>query len=135
VTLEKDQLRSPSQKWSLHPRVLYTALRERTLCPAVFLSFFSLSFLNSFNCLGSFEQVEYLSDFKTKLMEINWPKNAALKETKVISLTTGRAQDVQNRSVYPLDMALGSKLEIDYQRLSFGDWVQPLIPRWFQSTQ
>lgn len=48
---------------------IIAGLRNDQLCPATFLVFTVLSFLNDFQCFGSFVQVEYLTKFKATLIE------------------------------------------------------------------
>ncbi len=73
----------------LTPKNLKEKLENGTLCPATILTFTVLSFLNGFQCLGSFAQVEYLTKFKEnykKMREITFPDLESIPTT---SLTTG----------------------------------------------
>lgn len=67
---------------------LQKRLQDRTLCPATILTFTILTFLNDFKCLGSFMQVEYLSDFKEKWIQTELLKDIDSVKTK--NLSTGQ---------------------------------------------
>lgn len=54
-----DKQRYPADRIALHQ-----ALTQKKLCPGTLLVFTIFSFLNEFQCLGSFVQVEYLTRFK-----------------------------------------------------------------------
>jgi len=55
------------EKYPHDPATLQQELRNRKLCPATFLTFFILTFMNNFACIGSFVQIEYLHNFKEQL--------------------------------------------------------------------
>lgn len=73
---------------NLSPENLREKLLDNSLCPATVLTFTILSFLNDFKCLGSFMQVEYLTDFKNKWQECGLIGEVEHVQTK--NLSTGQ---------------------------------------------
>lgn len=67
---------------------MITALRDNKLCPGTLLVFTALSFLNDFQCLGSFVQVEYLTRFK-ELWQSSGLLTRDITNVPTASLTTG----------------------------------------------
>jgi len=84
---EGDHQSFPPDKESLKK-----ALQNDRLCPGTFLVFFIFVFLNDFQCFGSFVQVEYLSRFKEKILELNLfstEEKGYISHVPTYSLTTG----------------------------------------------
>lgn len=67
---------------------LMRGLEEKKLCPGTFLVFTALSFLNEFQCFGSFVQVEYLTNFKNMWNELGLLPHD-ISHVRTDSLTTG----------------------------------------------
>ncbi|MFT5359758.1 MAG: hypothetical protein ACI88L_000218 [Candidatus Paceibacteria bacterium] len=81
----------------LSPEELRKKLIDGTLCPATILTFTILSFLNDFKCLGSFMQVEYLSEFKNK-----WQASGLLGDVSLVktsNLSTGEFENFTETSL------------------------------------
>jgi len=62
--LRENRLEGQNYSMNMEEEKLVQMLQERTLCPGLFIGFSVLVYLNGLNCLGSFEQVEYLARFK-----------------------------------------------------------------------
>lgn len=93
-----------------HDRVaLQQALRNDELCPGTFLVFTIFAFLNEFQCLGSFVQVEYLSRFKEMILKIDIfaEYTNRIETTPTNTLTTGMFPD--NPMFKMLDIVMQDK--------------------------
>lgn len=115
----------------LEPASLQDALCFQRLCPAPFLTFLILVFLNGFKCLGSFQQVEYLADYKRKFLDLGWPHAPGIESTETDGLTCGRLFDEEQSAVFPLDVALGRSLIFSSQQ-SLWDWMTPILSKMLQ---
>ncbi|MFT5280803.1 MAG: hypothetical protein ACI9AR_000239 [Flavobacteriaceae bacterium] len=91
----------------LAPDFLKEKLLSQELCPATILTFTVLSFLNGFQCFGSFAQVEYLTDFKKKYEQMSLLNIPHLDSVPTMSLTTGMFP--KNKELSPLSVLLGDK--------------------------
>lgn len=94
------------------PEQLIELLETNVICPGQWLLFFILVFLNGLQCLGSFNQVEYLQNYCLKLQDLQsyFPLQLDSFENK---LTTGRLID-EGSEVWPFDyLILGKKIDID----------------------
>ncbi len=121
-------LKGPQHQLSLTPETIIEALQTGKLCPGVFLTFTVLSFLNGFKCLGSFEQIEYLSQFQEKWRHLEFFDRKTIEGVQTDGLTTGRFVDEAGVPVFPLDLVLGTKWFFpDNMRMQ--DLVEPLLPR------
>ena len=98
-------LESPSCKISLDPETLARELKGR-LCPGLITGFFIFSFLNHFQCLGSFAQIEYLPLYRDKFAKFPFLKKYNIKKSKAGLTTGGFPFDV---NLHVLDVALGEK--------------------------
>ncbi|MGK0289216.1 MAG: hypothetical protein ACI86H_000647 [bacterium] len=87
---------------------LIQALEEQSVCPSVFLLFFILRFLNGIHCLGSFNQIEYLENYRKAWQSLNFPWNLDLTPDGSQTLTTGRML-WKDELIYPLDWAFQNK--------------------------
>ncbi|MBN9343914.1 MAG: hypothetical protein BGO76_00240 [Caedibacter sp. 38-128] len=103
-------------------------LKNRELCPGLFLTFLSLTFINQFQCLGGFNQVKYLSKFRNVLSTIDLFKIYDIETIPTDSLIAGRMIDEEGREVYPLDIILGSEVNLNPSR-SLGQFATSLILR------
>jgi len=92
---------------------LAAALAARELCPAVWTSFFVLRFVLGLKCLGSFNQVGYLENFRLQLLDSKLTPHLQL-DAQVDDLTTGRLFGPDGKPVWPLDQVLsGQQLSVD----------------------
>ena len=92
-------------------------LREGTLCPGLVPSFAALTCLNPIRCLGSFNQVRYLTALRTA-----WGAPPVRHPT----LVAGRAALPEGQEAYPLDLLMsGTGLRVEGVRM--GDlWARLL---------
>lgn len=97
---------------SLSKKEMIEALKQDELCPGLLLLFFILRFLNGIKCLGSFNQVEYLEEFRKKLKQIKID-GLHLQEDSTPSLTCGRLK-IDGKFLHPVDLLLKTKV-IDLQ--------------------
>ncbi|MDR3519565.1 MAG: hypothetical protein P4L63_01600 [Candidatus Pacebacteria bacterium] len=115
--LKDGYLESPSRKIQLTPKILAEELKNG-LCPGLIVGFLIFSFLNHFQCSGSFAQVEYLPLYREKFATFPFLKKNKIKEASAESLTTGGFPfDV---GLHPLDIHLGEKFTPDPNAL-FGE--------------
>jgi hypothetical protein len=113
---------------SINPQDLWEALAKDHYCPAVFLLFFILRFLNGIKCLGSFKQVEYLEQFRRGWLKIGLDWNLNLEEDQGQSLTTGKL--IKDSVVqWPLDYYLSDKtIKLqDYAQVPMGEFWTPIL--------
>ena len=87
---------------------LLEAIQQGQLCPGLFLMFFILRFLNGIRCLGSFNQIEYLENFRKTWLElgVDWPLD--LESDWQNMLTTGRLL-VGGKAQWPLDLYINEQ--------------------------
>lgn len=128
VFLGKGELKGQNYNLELSLENLLQELEKGILCPGLFLMFTSLSFLNGFNCFGSFEQVEYLSEFRERWLKTNLLDQDVVRLAKISSLTSGRCIDEFGNAVYPLDLLMGFEWNFP-ENINFGDLMTPLLPR------
>ncbi|MBF0349936.1 MAG: hypothetical protein HQM11_02840 [SAR324 cluster bacterium] len=121
-------LYSPEGTEPLDLSMIYENLEKENWCPAIFPTFIVLAFLNGWKCLGSFEQIEYLTRFKNRLQTLNWLNQEQIKNVETQGLTTGRCVDAQGIPVYPLDVLLGTSWEFNKKQTLFS-LIEPLMPR------
>lgn len=76
-------------------------LNQDDYCPATFLIFFVLIFVQKIRCLGSFYQVDYINKYKIELAKILNLEIDILDYTTKNSLTTGKLIE-NGQEVYPL---------------------------------
>lgn len=114
--LKDGYLESPSRKIPLDPETLAKELQGR-LCPGLIVGFLILSFLNHFQCSGSFAQIEYLPLYQEKFAKFPFLKKYHIEKTKN-GLTTGGFPFDTNLHV--LDLALGEKFSPNENAL-FGE--------------
>ena len=128
VNFQENPIEEAQGNFEMDVEKLLQKLKDRTLCPTLFICFTVLVFLNGLNCIGSFEQVEYLKRFK-----INWNRLAFpgilpehLQVTK--KLSCGRMISTEGNPIYPLDLILGTKPSFA-EPPCLGRWLEPLFPR------
>jgi hypothetical protein len=122
-----EQLQGAAWALDFTPETLVAGLRADLLCPGVLLTFATLTFLNGFRCLGSFEQVEYLDFFERGLESLGWPAERSMG-VDTGALTSGRCVHEDGRPIYPFDLVLGTDWEPPVAS-RVGDWIDPLMPR------
>ncbi|MBF0280552.1 MAG: hypothetical protein HQM13_22335 [SAR324 cluster bacterium] len=128
LTIEKKILKGSHQQIPLTPEAIVDALGKGKVCPGIFLTFTVLSFLNGFKCLGSFEQIEYLTQFKEKWQRLGLLDQQTIENVKTDGLTTGRFLDEGGMPVFPLDVILGTEWRVD-EKSRMQDLIEPLLPR------
>jgi len=130
-------LKSPRQGFQALDRgELVGRLRSFELCPAIFLLFFILRFINGIRCLGSFSQIEYLETYRRTWESVSpgWGRHLAPDSER--SLTTGRL--IQNgQAVWPLDLAMtGERLSVDaFADMEMGTFWEPILRQLTGSSQ
>jgi len=83
-------------------------LGQDRLCPGIFLVFMVLRFLNGIRCLGSFNQIEYLTHYRQtwETLRLDWPLDLEKEEDP--PLTTGRYAP-EGRALWPLDLVMSDR--------------------------
>ena len=107
--------RLEGQNYSMNIEVekLVQMLQERTLCPGLFIGFSVLVYINGLNCLGSFEQVEYLARFKKIWQHFEFEGAVPQEQLETRRLSCGRMISKDGKPIYPLDLILGKKAELE----------------------
>ncbi len=82
---------------------LAEALQKESICPGIILQFLVLKFINGIKCLGSFNQLEYLEEYRNNWREMNLNWDLKLDEDEGHALTTGRMLR-NGRGIYPFDL-------------------------------
>ena len=93
-------------------------IREEPVCPGLFVVFLVLKFLNGIRCLGSFNQIEYMEEYRRIWHSLDLKQRLDVDPDTMHTLTTGQIM-VGGESVWPLDYFVKEK------RLSvsdFGSW-------------
>ena len=79
-------------------------------------------------CFGSFEQVEYLSEFQRKWLKLGLLDQEIVRAVNTRALTSGRCVDETSEGVHPLDLLLG--LEWSFaENQTVADLMKPLLFR------
>lgn len=81
----------------LTPEEIKEGLSNLTLCPAPIIVFTILTFLNDCKCLGSFFQIEYLSDFQEKWKQTQLLQSVEKRSTK--NLATGQFPEFEGNAL------------------------------------
>ncbi len=120
-----------SKKTGVHPfsrQELIQALEEEKLCPGLFLVFMIVRFLNGIRCLGSFNQIGYLEEFRRNWEELDFDWGMQLEPDFKQMLTTGR-MNFEGKTFWPLDMALDElSLDIkDYTNVKMNRFWEPIV--------
>ena len=103
-------------------------LEKGLLCPGLFLVFTVLSFINGLTCFGSFEQVEYLAEFKRRWIKIGFLEQELVRTVNITALTSGRCVDENETVVHPLDLLLGLEWSFP-ENITVGELMKPLLGR------
>ncbi|MCP4296734.1 MAG: hypothetical protein GY786_14120 [Proteobacteria bacterium] len=113
---------------SLEPEDIIVALEENRYCPAVFLLFFILRFLNGIKCLGSFNQIEYIESFRQNWLSARNDWNLNLTEDWQHSLTTGRWVE-KGEGRWSLDSYLKNEtIDVDeYAQTPMSQFWEPIV--------
>lgn len=126
LRVEGVRLRGRGLDLEWKPQAIVEALRDRVLCPGLFPVFAAVAFVNQFQCLGSFNQVQYLTQMKQVLINLHGFDGDAFADVPTDALTLGRARNADDAEVYPIDILLGSSIEWNPSR-SVGDFASTVI--------
>ncbi|MCE9585028.1 hypothetical protein K8Q94_00145 [Candidatus Nomurabacteria bacterium] len=99
--LKDGYLESENRKIELNPENLKKEL-ENNLCPGLVIGFLIFSFLNKFQCFGSFAQIEYLPLYRDKFSKLSFLKKYKIFKSPAGALTTGGFPD--NSNLHILDI-------------------------------
>jgi len=113
-------------QWDL--ATIRSRLKDQKLCPGLFLTYLVVCFINGFQCLGGYNQVEYLKSFKVFISTIELFSQYSPDRAPTSSLTVGRILDEHGVGVYPLDIVFGKKVIFEPQ-VSFGEFSTPTVIR------
>jgi len=128
VVLKNGLLQSQNYCLELSLEKIIQELEKGVLCPGLFLVFTILSFINGLSCFGSFEQVEYLANFRQRWLKSDFLEKEIVLYTNVSSLTSGRCIDEYANTVHPIDLLLGFEWEFP-EDITFGKLMEPLLQR------
>jgi len=128
VVLNGDKLLSQNYKLKLTPENLINEIKSGALCPGLFLGFTALSFINGFICFGSFEQVEYLAEFKQKWLKLDLLDKEIVHKSNTCAFTSGRCVDESGEGIHPLDLQLGLEMKFNANQ-TVGKLMEPLLSR------
>ena len=126
--LRENRLEGQNYSLNMEEEKLVQMLQERTLCPGLFIGFSVLVYLNGLSCLGSFEQVEYLARFKKIWQHFEFQGAVPQEQLQTRRLSCGRMISKDGKPVYPLDLILRKKTELEKPQ-TFSEWMEPLFPR------
>ena len=128
VVIKGDILQSQNFQLEASQENIIKELETGALCPGLFLTFTTLSFINGLICFGSFEQVEYLSEFQRKWLKLGLLDQEIVRAVNTRALTSGRCVDETSEGVHPLDLLLG--LEWSFaENQTVADLMKPLLFR------
>ena len=128
VIIQGEVLKSQNYQFELTQENIIRELETGVLCPGLFIVFTSLSFINGLNCFGSFEQVEYLVEYRRKWLKLDFLEQEVVRTVNVDALTSGLCVDDFDAAVHPLDLVLG--LEWSFaENKTVGELMEPLLPR------
>ena len=107
---------------------LHRLIEQEQLCPGLFIVFFVLRFLNGIRCLGSFNQIEYLEEFRRTWQSLDLEWNMDLEPDNMHMLTTGRIK-IDGKPIWPLDLFFrGERIQVrNFQTTRLGDFWQPIV--------
>ncbi|MCF7834108.1 MAG: hypothetical protein K9L98_01995 [Candidatus Pacebacteria bacterium] len=121
--LKEDSLVSKNFSLSLDSEKkedLIQAITDGKLCPALILVFITVAFINGFKCFGSFIQVEYLSEYKEKLAQLEIFKKYDILNIPTANLTTGIIPEMNE---YPADLISFEKDFSPNSEILFGEVI------------
>ena len=128
VYLKNGLLFSQNYQIEISLKNILRDLEKGILCPSLFLVFTTLSFLNGLICFGSFEQVEYLADFKRRWLKNDLLDKEVVYSVNVSAFTSGLCLDEEERTISPLDLILGIDWDFN-ENITIGNLVKPLLSR------
>ena len=128
LIIQDEMLKSQNYQLELSQQKIIHELETGRLCPGLFLVFTSLSFINGLTCFGSFEQVEYLAEFKRRWLKLDLLEKEAVRTVNISALTSGRYVDEAQAVVHPLDLLLGLECSFS-ENITVGELMKPLLGR------
>jgi hypothetical protein len=128
VVINGNYLNSQNYELKLTQENVIKEIKNGTLCPGLFLTFTALSFINGMICFGSFEQVEYLAEFKSNWLKIGLLDNEIVHSANTSAFTSGRCVDENSEGVHPLDLLLGLEWSFS-ENQTVGQLMKPLLSR------
>jgi len=129
LTWEDSGLFSPKSGLVIKTRdELLKGLETKQLCPGVFLVFLILKFINGFRCLGSFNQLEYIENYRQKWLQLQLGWDLQLHADSTHSLTTGRLI-IDDHEIWPLDLAINGESisEENYVDMIMEELWEPIL--------
>ena len=126
--IQDEMLISQNYQLELSQQNIIHELESGRLCPGLFLVFTTLSFINGLICFGSFEQVEYLAEFKRRWLKLDLLEEELVRTVNISALTTGRCVDESVTVVHPLDLLLGLEWSFP-ENITVGELMKPLLGR------
>ena len=128
LIIQDEMLKSQNYQLELSQQKIIQELETGRLCPGLFLVFTSLSFINGLTCFGSFEQVEYLAEFKRRWLKLDLLEQEVVRTVNISALTSGRCVDEAQAVVHPLDLLLGLEWSFP-ENITVGELMKPLLGR------
>ena len=128
LIIKDEMLKSENYQIELSLEKIIHGLEKGLLCPGLFLVFTVLSFINGLTCFGSFEQVEYLAEFKRRWIKIGFLEQELVRTVNITALTSGRCVDENETVVHPLDLLLGLEWSFP-ENITVGELMKPLLGR------
>jgi len=128
LIIQDEMLKSQNYQLELSQQKIIHELETGRLCPGLFLVFTSLSFINGLTCFGSFEQVEYLAEFKRRWLKLDLLEQEVVRTVNISALTSGRCVDEAQAVVHPLDLLLGLEWSFP-ENITVGELMKPLLGR------
>ena len=128
VIIQGEMLISQNYQLELSQQNIIHELETGRLCPGLFLVFTALSFINGLICFGSFEQVEYLAEFKRRWLKLDLLEEELVRTVNISALTSGRCVDEAVTVVHPLDLLLGLEWSFP-ENITVGELMKPLLGR------
>ena len=128
LIIKGEILNSQNYHLELSQQKIIHELETGRLCPGLFLVFTALSFINGLICFGSFEQVEYLAEFKRNWLKVDFLDQEVVHTVNISALTSGRCVDAAETVVHPLDLLLGLEWSFP-ENITVGELMKPLLGR------
>ena len=125
---EQGELRGRTVAQPLTLTAVLEGLRTKSLSPALLPVFTALVPCNGLTCLGSFEQVEYLAEYRKGWAALGLFDPERLATLRTNALACGRCLDTSGTPVHPLDLLLDPSLELATPRTLL-ELITPLLPR------
>ena len=128
LIIQGEMLISQNYQLELSQQNIINGLETGRLCPGLFLVFTTLIFINGLICFGSFDQVEYLAEFKRKWLNLDLLEEELVRTVNISALTSGRCVDEAMTVVHPLDLLLGLEWKFP-ENITVGELMKPLLGR------